>query len=148
MAVRWWSLLAVVAAAAAPTIALGQARGRSAEPTARHVRLEARQFAYAPAVIDVNLGDRVTLDFVATDVVHGLFVDGYGLSVEGDPGRTARLSFVADRPGTFRLRCSVPCGALHPFMIGKLRVRPDARLWQAIALAIPVALLGLFAWRR
>jgi len=59
-------------------------------------------------------GDHVTIDLVSTDVVHGLYLDGYDLNVTADPGQTATLSFVADRSGSFRFRCSVTCGALHP----------------------------------
>ena len=90
--------------------------------SARTLRIEARQYAYSPSVIAVNPGDTVTIELVSSDVVHGIYVDGYGLSVEADPGQTARLTFVADRPGSFRLRCNVTCGAMHPFMIARLHV--------------------------
>ena len=93
-----------------------------AAPARAHFRIEASSFQYTPAAIHVNPGDQVTIDLVATDVVHGLYIDGYDLNVTADPGQTATLSFVADRSGSFRFRCSVTCGALHPFMIGKLNV--------------------------
>lgn len=114
----------------------------AAAPVDRHLRIEARSFAYAPSTITVNPGDRVLIDLVSVDVVHGLYVDGYGVHVTADPGSTARLAFVADRPGTFRLRCSVTCGQLHPFMIGTLRVGPDWWLWRAVALAMLAAVAG------
>ena len=78
--------------------------------------------AYSPSILHVNRGDRVTIELVSQDVVHGLSVDGYDLEISADPGQTALLAFTADRPGTFRLRCSVTCGSMHPFMIGKLQV--------------------------
>src|SRR5574342_296138 len=59
---------------------------------------------------------------VSTCVVHGLYVDGYDISVEADPGQTATLTFIANKLGSFRFRCNVTCGAMHPFMIGKLTV--------------------------
>ncbi len=120
----------------------------AARPAERHVRLEASSFAFAPAVIAVNRGDRVTLELVATDVVHGLYLDGYDLSVTADPGQPATLSFVADRPGTFRFRCSVTCGPLHPFMIGKLRVGSNGLLWRAVALSVLAAVAGAWSVRR
>jgi hypothetical protein len=46
------------------------------------------------------------------------------------------LTFVADRPGTFRLRCSVTCGAMHPFMIGKLQVGNNNLLLRGSGLAL------------
>src|SRR5512141_1385110 len=77
-----------------------------AAPTEQHFRIEASAFQYTPEAIHVNPGDHVTIDLVATDVVHGLYIDGYDLNVTADPGQTATLSFVADRAGTFRIRCS------------------------------------------
>ncbi len=104
--------------------------------------IEARQFSYAPSVLQVAAGDTVTIHLVSTDVVHGLYLDGYGLSVQADPGQTATLTFVADRSGSFRFRCNVICGAMHPFMIGRLTVGTDAALYRGIALSL-IGALGL-----
>jgi len=117
---------------------------RVAPPTQRTFRVEASQFAYSPAVLMVDPGDAVTIELVSTDVVHGLYVDGYGVSVTADPGQTARLTFTADRSGSFRFRCNVTCGALHPFMIGKLRVGSNTLLWRAIGLTLLAAISGIF----
>lgn len=113
----------------------------------RHVLIEASSFQYAPETIHVNPGDHVTIDLVATDVVHGLYIDGYDLNVTADPGQTATLSFVADRTGSFRFRCSVTCGALHPFMIGKLNVGPNDLVWRAIGLGVLVVVAGIWVIR-
>jgi cytochrome c oxidase subunit II len=91
-------------------------------PTTRLVRVEAGQFSYSPSIISVNRGDTVTIELVSRDVVHGLYVDGYGVSLQADPGQVRSLTFVASRPGSFRIRCNVTCGAMHPFMIGRLNV--------------------------
>lgn len=104
-------------------------------PQERTFRIDARQFAYSPAQLKVNVGDRVIIELVSTDVVHGLYVDGYGASIEADPGQTARLTFVASQPGTFRFRCNVTCGAMHPFMIGKLTVGTNDWLYRSIGLS-------------
>lgn len=100
------------------------------------VRVEASQFAYTPGEIKVNTGDWVTLELVSTDVVHGLYLDGYDISVTTDPGRTERLVFKADRPGSFRFRCNVTCGAMHPFMIGRLTVGRNDGFLRAVGLAL------------
>jgi heme/copper-type cytochrome/quinol oxidase subunit 2 len=112
-------------------------------PQERMFRVEAGQFAYSPAELHVNPGDRVTIQLVSTDVVHGLYVDGYGVSAQADPGQPATLTFTADRPGSFRLRCNVTCGAMHPFMIGKLSVGRNQWLYRSVGLAL-VGLVGLF----
>lgn len=110
-------------------------------PVERTFRIQASQFAYQPAELSANPGDTVHIELVSTDVVHGLYVDGYGVSVRADPGQSAILTFVADKPGSFRLRCNVTCGAMHPFMIGKLNVGPNLWLYRSIGLAA----LGVFS---
>src|SRR5512144_2108475 len=119
-----------------------------AASTEQHFRIEASQFQYTPETIQVRPGDHVTIDLVATDVVHGLYLDGYDLNVTADPGQTASLSFVADRSGSFRLRCSVTCGALHPFMIGKLNVGSNDLLWRAIGLGALAVVASIWVIRR
>lgn len=113
-------------------------------PVERVFKIQASQFEYFPAELRVNPGDRVTIELTATDVVHGLSIDGYNLETTADPGQTARLTFTADREGSFRFRCTVTCGNLHPFMIGKLHVGQNAQLWRGAVLAGLVLLGG--AW--
>jgi heme/copper-type cytochrome/quinol oxidase subunit 2 len=104
-------------------------------PQERTFRVDARQFAYSPAELQVNPGDKVIIQLVSNDVVHGLYVDGYGVSVEADPGQTATLTFVANKPGSFRFRCNITCGAMHPFMIGKLTVGTNNWFYRSLGLA-------------
>jgi heme/copper-type cytochrome/quinol oxidase subunit 2 len=111
-------------------------------PQERTFEIDARQYAYSPSELKVNPGDIVTIHLVSTDVVHGLFVDGYDVSVTADPGQTATLTFVADKPGSFRFRCNVTCGAMHPFMIGKLTVGTNQWLYRSIGLAV-LAIAGI-----
>jgi heme/copper-type cytochrome/quinol oxidase subunit 2 len=111
-------------------------------PQARTFRIDARQFAYSPSELHVNPGDTVTIQLVSTDVVHGLYVDGYDVSIEADPGQTTTLTFTADKPGSFRFRCNVTCGAMHPFMIGKLNVGSNNWLYRSIGLAM-LAIVGV-----
>ncbi len=101
----------------------------------RTFRIDARQFAYSPSELQVNVGDTVILQLMSNDVVHGLYVDGYDLSIEADPGQTTTLTFVANKSGSFRFRCNVTCGATHPFMIGKLTVGIDQWLYRSVGLA-------------
>jgi heme/copper-type cytochrome/quinol oxidase subunit 2 len=118
---------------------------QSIAPQERTFRIDARQFAYSPSELKVNPGDKVTIQLVSTDVVHGLYVDGYDVSVEADPGQTKTLTFVADKSGSFRFRCNVTCGALHPFMIGKLNVDFNNWLFRSIGLAA-LAMVGVIVF--
>ena len=128
-------------------VAFAPLPARSVAPQERTFRIDSRQYAYSPSELHVNPGDIVTFELVSTDVVHGLYLDGYGVSVEADPGQTATLTFVADRPGSFRFRCNVTCGAMHPFMIGKLTVGANHWLYRGIGLAI-LAALGVLMWTK
>lgn len=111
-------------------------------PQERTFEIDARQYAYSPSELKVNQGDTVTIQLVSTDVVHGLYMDGYDLSVEADPGQSAALTFVANKPGSFRFRCNVTCGAMHPFMIGKLNVGSNNWLFRSFGLAV-LAIFGM-----
>jgi heme/copper-type cytochrome/quinol oxidase subunit 2 len=113
-------------------------------PQERTVRVHASSFQFDPGVVRVNQGDRVTLELVSMDVVHGIYIDGYGLTLNADPGQIQYLTFVAEQSGSFRLRCSVSCGALHPFMIGKLIVGDNLLLWRAGGWVTLAILAGLF----
>lgn len=115
-------------------------------PTARVIHITASSFEYAPANITVNPGDLVTLELTTTDYIHGLWLDDYDLEVSAEAGQPARLTFVADRPGVFRFRCSVTCGPLHPFMLGTLSVGPNTLWWRATGLTLwlLVAIVGAF----
>jgi heme/copper-type cytochrome/quinol oxidase subunit 2 len=108
-------------------------------PAERHLELNARMFAFDPSRVRVGLGDQVTITLVSEDVVHGVFVDGYGVDIWAEPGKPATATFTADRLGKFRFRCSVSCGAMHPFMIGELVVGPNLPFWRAAAALLIVA---------
>ena len=118
-------------------------------PQTRTITIDARQFAFEPATLDVQRGDTVTLHLESLDVSHGLSIDGYDVNIQAEPGKGAEVTFVADQPGTFKFRCSVTCGALHPFMIGELTVEPDAPLARALAVTL-IAAIGavLFFWEK
>jgi plastocyanin len=114
-----------------------------AAPAERTVRVEASGYAFTPGVVRVNPGDVVTIELVAKDVSHGLSVDGYPVDLHAEPGQSARTTFVVEKAGTFKIRCSVACGNLHPFMTGRLVVGPNLLLVRGIGLALLVVGLGV-----
>jgi heme/copper-type cytochrome/quinol oxidase subunit 2 len=135
-------ILLLFVAMVGTVVAFGPLPVPSSTPQARTFRIDARQFAYSQSELTVNPGDKVTIQLVSSDVVHGLYIDGYGISVEADPGQTATLTFIANKSGSFRFRCNVTCGAMHPFMIGKLTVGTNNWLYRSFGLAA-VACLGV-----
>ena len=119
-----------------------------AAPTERIIHLRASDFAFTPEVVRVNPGDRVTITLESTDVAHGLTIDGYALDLHAEPGQPATGSFTAGRAGTFKLRCSIACGSLHPFMTGKFQVGPNLLLLRAAGLAGLVLVAGALKLRK
>jgi heme/copper-type cytochrome/quinol oxidase subunit 2 len=142
--IQWWAggiaVSLVVLTLLAP---LPAALAVGAPPQERHVTISARSFAFEPGTVRVNRGDTVIVNLESTDVVHGLYVDGYGVATQAEPGRPGQLMFVADRGGAFRFRCNVACGNLHPFMIGKLVVGPNLTWLRAIAATLITAVGAL-----
>lgn len=120
----------------------------SSAPAIRHVTLTAEQFAFEPSVVRVNRGDRIVFDLQTTDVVHGLYIDDYGIDIRFEPGVAEQVEFVASKAGKFRYRCSVACGTLHPFMIGELVVGPNQPYLRAVGLVLVVLAATLYMlWR-
>src|SRR5512133_44653 len=140
-----WFLLLLVTAGL--VVAFAPLPVQPLAPQERTFRIEAGQFAYSPSELKVNPGDTVNIQLVSTDVVHGLYVDGYDISIEADPGQTKTLTFVANKPGSFRFRCNVTCGAMHPFMIGKLTVGTNGWLFRSIGLAM-ITVIGVIVSRK
>lgn len=105
----------------------------------REIALDATQFEFAPGRVRVNQGDRVVITLTASDVVHGFYLDGYGLEQRVELGIAEQIAFTADRPGKFRFRCAVSCGPLHPFMIGELIVERNTPYWRAIGVVLVAA---------
>jgi heme/copper-type cytochrome/quinol oxidase subunit 2 len=119
----------------------------NAVPVTYEVTMTADQFAFDPPVLRVNHGDRVRLTLKAVDVVHGFYLDGYGIQTRVEPGISQQVEFVADQLGKYRYRCSVSCGTLHPFMIGELIVKPNLTFARAVGLTIVILAGTLFYLR-
>ncbi len=81
-----------------------------------------------PEIVEVNEGDVVTFHLTnlerAEDETHGFTIDTYGKHGSFEPGKTASLTFTANRSGVFPYYCTEFCSALHLEMEGILLVRP------------------------
>jgi len=134
-------------------------------PQDRTFTITAHRYAYDPPRLVVNRGDRVTIRLVAEDVTHGFFLEGYDIDAKIRPempviwlrhpsegaeeySEVEQISFVADRPGKFRYRCSITCGTMHPFMQGELIVRPNYLYSSSVGLAFGLATVALLSLRQ
>jgi heme/copper-type cytochrome/quinol oxidase subunit 2 len=119
--------------------------GKAPSSSTRSIHIDATQFAFTPGRVRVQEGDRVVLRLTASDVVHGFYLDGYGLQRRIEPGVAQEVAFTANQPGKFRYRCAVSCGPLHPFMIGELIVEANTPYWRALGV-MAVAALGMLVY--
>lgn len=141
----WWMFLIVLFAGLIIFIPLPQSQNDEVD---RHFQVEASMFQFTPGRIRVNQGDRITLELISTDVVHGLSIDGYDFELMADPGQSQTATFIANKTGVFRFRCSIACGNMHPFMIGKLQVGPNWELIRGIVLGGLAVFAAILSFRK
>jgi len=139
-----FSVISIGALAFAPAVS---AQG----PTNREFVVVASQYAFDPNFINVNFGDNVTIRLRSADVAHGMYIDGYDINIKlfpESPSDEVVVTFVANRAGVFRYRCSITCGGYHPFMMGKLTVEPGYEFPISIVLAWGIAMgsIGVY-WK-
>ena len=65
-------------------------------------------YRFDPGTVVVNEGDTVTLEIVGINgKEHLITLEGYGLSTVLKRGEVQRLTFLADKPGIFRVMCAI-----------------------------------------
>jgi nitrous-oxide reductase len=89
---------------------------------------------FTPEIVEANEGDIVTFHITnaerAEDETHGFTVSTYSGNLSLEPGKTASVTFKADRPGAFSFYCTEFCSALHLEMEGYLMVKPKGLVEQ------------------
>ena len=119
--------LGVVALAAFASAGGVMAADRWIEAGATQVEVVARDTAYAPADVRVEVGRPVVLSFRNEDpVFHDWEAEGLAnVDAGARPGQTRKIRFTIDEPGTYRVMCTVP-GHAEAGMVGTLVVEsPD-----------------------
>ena len=100
-----------------------------AEPEAearpvKQIKMYAESWKWTPSTIRVTEGSLVRIHFVSRDASHAFELKDYGVEVPLPQDTTADVEFVVDRVGTFKWKCSRPCGNGCAKMRGKLIVEP------------------------
>jgi cytochrome c oxidase subunit II len=95
--------------------------------------------------IHIPVDTRVDVVGTTADVIHSLWVPELNRKIDLIPGRTNRMLWDADRPGTYEGRCSEFCGFQHANMAVRVitQPRPQFRLWLA-NMAKPAAITGSY----
>lgn len=74
----------------------------------------------------VPVGRPVLVDLVSHDVLHGFFIPAFRVKRDVVPNMKNHVWFVADKPGSYDLFCSVYCGTGHSSMITTVEALPPA----------------------
>ena len=74
-----------------------------------------------PPVVSANeirlpVGERVEFALTSRDMIHSYWIPALGGKMDLIPGRTNRLSLLANRAGTYRGQCAEFCGTSHALM--------------------------------
>lgn len=78
---------------------------------------------FSPSTITVKAGEPVTLKFVGTSGVHGVESKDLGIPATTiTPGSTKTVTFTPQKPGTYTLHCTIPCGPQHGNMVVTVKV--------------------------
>jgi plastocyanin len=88
---------------------------------------EIEAYRWDPGYIVVKQGDSVVLEFYGVKGEnHPFVIDGYNLKGTVERGKTQSVNFLADKPGTFQIRCLThPDTSHHGPMVATLVVLPN-----------------------
>jgi len=124
----------ILAAIAAFVFAkVGGIKNAPAAASAETIRIEGHQFYwqfdYPNGAISVDrmkipYNRKIKLEIVSADVAHSWWVPALGGKLDAIPGKVNRMSFLADRLGTFRGQCAEFCGIQHAAMLMWVDVVP------------------------
>jgi plastocyanin len=104
-----------------PTDPVPPGAGYSLNKPDQNGRWEIEVYLFVPSQVIVNQDDDVTLDFVGVNGVnHPTTIAGYDKTFVLKRGQVTRVSFKADKAGTF----AIVCGTHSPSMRAELVVLP------------------------
>ena len=97
--------------------------GAAGQDTPREIDVVVRRYAFEPARIEVNVGERVRLRVVSADGPHGVEIKPFNVKKEIPRGtKPVVIEFTAKEAGEFPILCSEYCGEGHENMKGQLVV--------------------------
>ncbi len=111
--------------ASALTLAFAIAPHATPAESVKSFDITASRFEFQPATIEVNEGDHVKLTLHSADTTHGFAIAELKVKMKiPKGGAPVTAEFVADKAGTFQIKCSEYCGPGHKQMVATLVVAP------------------------
>jgi cytochrome c oxidase subunit 2 len=90
----------------------------------RTIDVTLSRYTFSPERIEVRVGERVSLNVVSMDGVHGFEVKELGLNARTPARGRTSIELTPKTAGTFRITCSEYCGSGHSRMRALLIVTP------------------------
>ena len=116
--------IASSAPAAAPVPQASSAVAASTQATGP-ITITASNWAFDPIKVTVHAGQLTTFRLTSKEGVHGLGSDALGLPATTImPGKMATVTFTPKKAGTYKLPCTIVCGAGHAEMAMTVIVLP------------------------
>lgn len=81
----------------------------------------------------VPLNKPVKLDMISLDVNHSFYIPAFRIKEDVVPGMVTEMWFIAEKTGVFEILCAEFCGLRHSYMIGYVKVVPEAEYTSWIA---------------
>lgn len=87
------------------------------------IDIVASNWKFTPATITVHVGEATTLHVTSAEGVHGLQSDELGIKQTVImPGKFVDITFTPTKAGTYKVHCSIMCGAKHSDMVLVIKV--------------------------
>ncbi len=64
----------------------------------------------------------ILVDLISMDVVHSMYIPAFRIKEDLVPGRTNRMWFIGQKPGSYELFCAEYCGLSHSYMYTEVKV--------------------------
>lgn len=83
------------------------------------VNIEASNWKFNQEKYEVKAGSPVTINFKSAEGVHGISIEGLDVSLDKEGSKT----ITPDKPGEYKIICSIMCGPDHGKMAATLVVK-------------------------
>lgn len=125
---KWSYFVLFIAAGIFGFVALFMAVADNAENNAEEttsgpsLKLVASNFKFEQPEYTVKAGEKMKVSLTIKEGIHAVHITGEGVNIELDK-QNASKEVTFDKPGTYEIVCSLPCGAGHADMKSKLIVQ-------------------------